>query len=85
MIYLDKVYKKYQKLVNEVFSQGDSRYFNTYNEGIMINLFDLNAVDMQKTTLYMIKKGVHWDDTIKKYDQFKLEQLKKVKSPLDSL
>lgn len=181
-----KTNKKYQKLINNVFSQGDSRYFDNYNEDIMIDFlknsaidietknvstiknkmtddrdiirgpqknlkllaklifeeqgialigfekrlpfgivdvigkkdkkmifvecgpcridkgfnylridnselwiltseFDLNSVGMQKISLYIVKRGRNWKNIIKKYDKFILQQLKKVKSPLDSL
>jgi len=52
---------------------------------VLTSELDLNSVGMQKVKLYTIKRGPNWQSTIKNYDEFRMHQLKKVKSPLDSL
>mgnify|MGYP001560036806 FL=1 len=52
---------------------------------ILTSEFDPSYIGMENAKLYIIKRGTNWQNTIKKYDKFIKQQLKKVKSPLDSL
>ena len=51
----------------------------------MTSEFDPNSIGMENAKLYIIKRGHNWENVIKKYDKLTMQQLKKVKSPLDTL
>lgn len=64
--------------------------FNYLRDGnsefwIVTSVLDKNSVDMEKATLYIIKRGPNWSEMIKKFDKVSTEELKKIKSPLDNL
>lgn len=52
---------------------------------IVTSVFDKNSINMEKATLYIIKRGPKWSELIKKFDKVSTEEIKKIKSPLDRL
>ena len=62
-------------------------YLRTGNAELWIvtSEFDPNSIGMENTKLYIVKRGPNWQNSIEKYDKLKMQQLKKVKSPLDTL
>ncbi|MFC1801045.1 HNH endonuclease [Nanoarchaeota archaeon] len=52
---------------------------------IVTSELDKHSVNMEKATLYIIKRGPNWSELIQKHDKINKEEIKKVKSPLDNL
>lgn len=45
----------------------------------------LESSAKEKAMLYIIRQGLNWQKVVEKYDAYKRSEIKKVKSPLDSL
>ena len=53
-----KNYKKYQKLVNDVFSQGDARYFDNYGEQTITDFLIKSAIEIEIKDVSAMKSKV---------------------------